>query len=204
MARKTKNTATTKPTRAKTVIEDNFVAPKRRRKAEEPKPITLQEALAESGQTIEELTAPQPKAEEATARPVGTSNLATTIRNHRSRYAVALHPNGKKTQNNGDSIATLLLPIPLDVLKAFSAARFGESYDHLNPGHARMCIGNRIRGAMRRGDEEVHRWLIDQQPKQEGEEAEEAKQEAKEAKRGTKKAGKAKKAATEEGQAEEA
>lgn len=169
MARKTKTNTTTKRTRTKTVIEDNFVAPKRSKK-NEPKPITLQEALAESGETIEDLTAPQP-GDEAPTRPVGQSNLATTIRAHRARYTVALHPNGKKTQNNGDEVAALLLPIPLATLKAFSAVTFGASYDHLNPGHARMCIGNRIRAAVKKGNEQVYGWLIEQQPKQEAEEA---------------------------------
>lgn len=168
MARKTKTN--TKTTRAKTVVEDNYVAPKRRKKADEPKMITLQEALAESGETIEDLTAPQP-GDEAPTRPAGQSNLANTIRAHRSRYVVALHPNGKKTQNNGDEVATLLLPIPLATLKAFSATAFGVSYDHLNPGHARMCIGNRIRAAVKKGDERVYEWLLAQQPKQEAEEA---------------------------------
>ena len=169
MARKntTKKTPTTR-TGGKTVVEDTFVAPKKRRKADEPKPITLAEALAESGETLEELTAAPAEAEKPT-RPAGQSNLACTIRNHRNRYAVALHPNGKKTQNNGDPIAQLLLPISLEDLKAFGATSLGGSYDHLNPGHARMCLGNRIRGELKKGNEFVMEWLMSKQPKQEAE-----------------------------------
>lgn len=166
MARKTNTktapkAATKKATnpQPKRAIDDNFVAPKRKPKNDE-KVITLAEALAEAGQTIEEVAtpaadAPAPKAE----RQPGTSNLANTIRSHRANYTVALHPNGKKTQNNGDAVAQALLLVPLDELKAFSATRYGKSYDHLNPGHARMCIGNLIRGEYRKGDAAVIEWV---------------------------------------------
>lgn len=167
MARKTNKPAPKATSRAKTVLEDNFVAPRKSRKAaDEPAPITLAEALAESGETLEELTAVPAEADRPT-REAGTSNLANTIRAHRARYQVALHPNGKKTQNNGDQVAALLLPISLPDLKAFSATTFGASYDHLNPGHARMCIGNKIRGAVKKGDEvamHVMGWLQSKQP----------------------------------------
>lgn len=129
-------------------VDDNFVAPKRKPKAE--KVVTLAEALAESGESMDDLRTP-PEAERPT-RPVGTSNLANTIRSHRGNYAVMLRGD-KKTQNNGDAIAIILLEIPLEKLKAFSATRFeGKTYDHLNPGHARMCIGNLIRGALNKDE----------------------------------------------------
>ena len=54
-------------------IDDNsFAAPKRKPKPEE-KVYTLAEALAESGETIEELTAP--REEDKPTRPAGRSNL---------------------------------------------------------------------------------------------------------------------------------
>lgn len=161
MARKTKSTSIAN--RIKTVVEDNYVAPKRKPKAE--KHVTLAEALAESGETLEELTRTEPTAAESPTRPAGTSNLANTIRSHRANYSPMLHPNGKKTQNNGDEIATLLLSIPLASLKAFSASRFEKSYDHLNPGHARMCIGNLIRAASKK-DPSIGEWLLTNQPAQ--------------------------------------
>lgn len=169
MARKT--TTTKKATKAtnpqpKRAVDDNYAAPKRKPKAEPT--VTLAEALAEAGQTMAEL---KPSAVEAMPKPertVGTSNLATTIRNHRSHYAVALHPNGKKTQNNGDPVARMLLAVPFEALVAFSATRFGKSYDHLNPGHARMCVGNLIRGALKKEEgPAVLEWLEAQQPKDE-------------------------------------
>ena len=138
--------------------------------AVEVETITFQQALEEAGQTIEELVAP---AEEAKPeRQPGTSNLACTIRKHRANYRVALHPNGKKTQNNGDVVAVLLLAVPLDALKAYSATRFGgRRYDHLNDGHARMCIGNNIRAEVKKGARDVLEWLEARQPKQEEEAA---------------------------------
>lgn len=165
-----------KTSRTKTVIEDNFRGPK----AEPKQTVTLAEALAESGETMDDLQAPAE--EDRPERPEGTSNLATTIRNHRARYVTALHPNGKKTQNNGDEVAKLLLPIPLEKLRAFSATRFdGRAYLHLNPGHARMCIGNLIRAAVKRGDEDVLLWLQANQPSDEEQPTEEPKAPAKKA-----------------------
>lgn len=167
---KAKKATNPQPKRA---IDDNYAAPKRKPKAE--KTVTLAEALAEQaeteGKTVEEvqaeLKAPEPKAE----RPVGTSNLASTIRSHRANYTVALHPNGKKTQNNGDPVAQMLLAVPFAALVAFSATRFGKAYDHLNPGHARMCIGNLIRGALKKEEgPAVMEWLEAQQPKAEADE----------------------------------
>lgn len=157
---------TTTPLGNTRAVDDNsFVPPKKSKKADEPKPVTLAEALAESGQTMDELRAPE--AAPAAERTIGTSNLANTIRGRRQNYVVALHPNGKKTQNAGDAVAQLLLNVTLDDLKAFSAARFeGKTYDHLNAGHARMCIGNLIRGALSNGDESVLQWMLAKQPKQ--------------------------------------
>lgn len=166
MARKQKQT--------KTVTEDTFVAPKQKPVTH----VTLAEAIAEQadaeGKTEEEVRAElaAPSADEAPVRPVGTSNLACTIRQHRKNYAPMLHPNGKKTQNNGDPVAVLLLPVPLDALKAYGATRFGgRRYDHLNDGHARMCLGNLIRAAFVKGEADVAEWLMAQQPKAEDEAA---------------------------------
>lgn len=166
MARKTttkqKIDTTGKPRRTKAgnvlAIDDNYSAPKRKLKTE--KVVTLAEALAEAGQTIEELTDhSKPSDEESPTRPAGTSNLAKTIRNYRKGYHIMLHPNGKKTQNNGDLVAQALLTVTLAEMKTFSALAFGKSYDHLNPGQARMNIGNLIRGAVKKNNPAVVEWL---------------------------------------------
>lgn len=138
------------------VLDDNsFVAPKLKPKTE--KVVTLAEALAEAGQTMDDLIPPP---EERPTRPAGSSNLATTIRNHRNQYAVALAPNGKKTQNCGDAVASALLRIPLAAMAEYVAAKLpGARYDHLNPGHQRMCLGNRIRAWAKQGDQNTLIWL---------------------------------------------
>lgn len=149
------------PTRA---IDDNFTAPKRKPKAKE-EVVSFADALAEAGQTVEELATPAADAPKQKAqREAGMSNLANTIRSHRHTYQTVLHPNGKKTQNNGDAVAAALLTVSLADLKAFSAGRYGKSYDHLNDGHARMCIGNLIRGEYRKGDATIVEWVAAHTP----------------------------------------
>lgn len=149
--------------KTKTAAEDTFVAPRKRRVKHTSFAEAVAEQAAEEGVTaeevVEELTAEPAEADKPT-RPAGTSNLANTIRAHRANYRVALHPNGKKTQNNGDPVAQFLLLVTLDELKQFSAERFeGKRYDHLNPGHARMCIGNNIRAMAKKDDPAVTAWM---------------------------------------------
>lgn len=150
MARKTPKGKTA----PKTAADDTFVAPKISRKPQ-PKHTTLAEAIAEQaaeeGKDVEEVREEllAPTEAESPVRPAGTSNLACTIRSHRKNYVVMLRGD-KKTQNNGDTVAQHLLPLSLDTLKAIAATTFGKSYDHLNPGHARMCIGNLIRGELKK------------------------------------------------------
>lgn len=151
-------------------VDDNYVAPKASRKpkpAEEP--ISFQQALEEAGQTVEDLAPTPEDSPLKPARAPGTSNLATTIKNHRSGYQVALAPNGKKTQNCGDAVAAALLHITLPQMKAFVQTKLpGLEYDRLNPGHQRMCYGNRIRGWAKAGDQDTLLWLETAQAPAEG------------------------------------
>lgn len=165
--------------RTNRAIDDTFHAPKARKTKPDT---TFAEALAEQAaeegkeveEVLEELVTTEPTEAEKPTRPAGNSNLACTIRQHRHRYSPMLHPNGKKTQNNGDVVAVALLHVPLKALKDYSGMRFdGRRYDHLNDGHARMCIGNLIRAAWNKGESDVMSWVIAQQPKVE-EEAESA------------------------------
>lgn len=163
-------------------IEDSSAGlPKARKQKAD---VTLAEAIAqqadEEGKTEEEVKAELhalPPADERPVKPAGTSNLALTIRNHRHRYLVMLHPNGKKTQNNGDPVAIALLNVPLAELKDLGSMRFdGRRYDHLNDGHARMCIGNLIRAEYKKGTPDMVEWVQARLPKEmpEGEEEEAA------------------------------
>lgn len=163
----------------KLAIDDNAPIPQKRKAEPKEKPVTLAEVLAqqaaEDGKTVEEIKAElaAPAEEPKPERQPGTSNLAATIRSHRANYQIALHPNGKKTQNNGDLVATVLLVVPFEVLKAYGHSRFGRTYDNLNPGHQRMCIGNLIRGAIRKAEgADVMAWLEANAPKPEAEAAE--------------------------------
>lgn len=141
----------------KRAIDDNFVAPKAKPR-DKSKDITLAEALAESGETMEDLRVPNQEA--APTRPVGSSNLASTIRAHRSQYKTVEAPGGKKTQNNGDQVAQALLRITREVMAEFVLAKQpGLSYAHLNPGHQRMCYGNKIRAWFKQGDQTTLLWL---------------------------------------------
>jgi hypothetical protein len=167
------------PTQKLAIDDTSAGLPKARKQKAD---VTLAEALAEQAaeegktveEVVEELTTAEPTEAEKPTRPAGTSNLACTIRQHRKNYAPMLHPNGKKTQNNGDPVAVLLLQIPLATLKNYGGMRFdGRRYDHLNDGHARMCIGNLIRAAFKKGEGDVIEWLLANQPKQEVEADEE-------------------------------
>lgn len=140
-------------------IDDSYVAPKRKPKPAE-EVISFQQALEEAGQTVEDLTPTPEDSPLKSARAPGTSNLATTIKNHRKGYNVALAPNGKKTQNCGDAVAAALLNITLPQMKAFVQTKLpGLEYDRLNPGHQRMCYGNRIRGWAKANDPDTLLWL---------------------------------------------
>jgi hypothetical protein len=166
-ARKTKTT----PLGNTRAIDDNsFVPPKRKPKAE-AETISFQQALAEAGQTVEDLVPPKDESPLKPAREAGTSNLATTIRNHRKSYAVVTSPTGKKTQNNGDLTAAQLLNIPLAAIAEYCQTKWpGLTYANLNPGHQRMCYGNRIRGLVKAGDQDTLLWLEASQPSDENSE----------------------------------
>lgn len=98
---------------------------------------------------------------DSTKRPVGQSNLARCIRQPRKQgaYKTTDRTNGRPTQNNGDPVAKALLTVEHAKLVAFVATHFGRRYDHLNPGHQRMCCGNLLRAAVKANDTEAMRFL---------------------------------------------
>ena len=106
------------------------------------------------------LSIPTDSTADSTARKPGTSNLARTIGPRRHTYAKVEVEGKRPTQHNGDDVAKALLLVPFDDLVRFSVMRFdGKSYDHLNKGHARMCIGNKIRAEAKKGDAQVLEFL---------------------------------------------
>lgn len=162
MSRTKKNAAparkvNTTGNRPLTVVEDvHYHAPKKgsRKPKAEPQEVTLEQLMAESGETMEDLK--DSAAHDApTAAGSGVSNLANTIRSHRANYKPAAKADGKKTQNNGDYVARVLLNMPLADILAF----VGKDYSHLNPGHQRMCAGNHIRAWYKKNDARTLEWL---------------------------------------------
>jgi hypothetical protein len=84
----------------------------------------------------------------------------SAIRDYRKNYVRAINPvTGRVTRSNGDDVARALALVPFDDLVQFSRNKFRVAYDHLNAGHARLCIGNRIRAAVRNGDKGVVAFL---------------------------------------------
>lgn len=77
----------------------------------------------------------------------------------RSRYVATKTPKGRTSATCGDSVSKLMQGMDLDQALNFAEECLGlgqgalhEKYDGLNPGHARMNAGNRVRGAINRGD----------------------------------------------------
>lgn len=80
------------------------------------------------------------------------------LREARKRYHTE-KVNGKLKIDNGDPIATILRPLTPEQVAAVADKVLEEDngshasrYAHLNPGQMRMNSGNRIRGAIKRGE----------------------------------------------------
>lgn len=179
MARSARKTpAKDRPTtNQKLAIHDNSSLPKLKKDTSQT--VTLQEALAESGESMEDLKAPEP-GDSPLVKELSTSNLAVTIRQHRHKYVTTIGRNDKKTQSCNDYVAKTLLRIPFEELMRFVYLRVADGkYDALNAGHQRMCAGNLVRAWWKKGDEDTLSWLAAHQPDdvEETEEAEESGEE---------------------------
>ena len=85
-------------------------------------------------------------------------SLSETMQKYRKKYIKAKGYNGLPTINNGDDLATLLLPLdPQEVVElaekalGFEKDELYERYSNLNPGMRRMVCGNRLRAALKKG-----------------------------------------------------
>lgn len=94
-----------------------------------------------------------------------SGTMSETFRNY--KYKPAIKPDGSRTLNNGDIIATELLPLkPDDVCYAADLIfkkKIGfhkNKYANLNLGHQRMNAGNRIRAAYMKGDSDEQFQII--------------------------------------------
>lgn len=88
-------------------------------------------------------------------------SMADTLRKHRAGYEATKASSGKHSLHNGDEIAKLLAGLSPQVALAAAQAvadHLGTEidlltkYKALNKGQVRMCSGNRVRGALKRGD----------------------------------------------------
>ena len=85
--------------------------------------------------------------------------MADTLRKARERYVKVKSAAGKNSMDNGDLVAKLLRDHgPAEVvalaerLLGLDCGELAEKYALLNPGQKRMNAGNRIRGAIKRGE----------------------------------------------------
>jgi len=90
---------------------------------------------------------------------ITASKMADTLRKARERYVKVKSAAGKDSMDNGDLVAKLLRErTPSDVVAAaekllgLECGELAAKYELLNPGQKRMNAGNRIRGAISRGD----------------------------------------------------
>lgn len=86
-------------------------------------------------------------------------SMSATMLKYRTKYEPSLSAAGRKSLNNGDSIAHLLSSMDArDVVHlaekvlGLEANELWNKYASLNRGQQRMNAGNRIRGAVKRGD----------------------------------------------------
>ena len=93
---------------------------------------------------------------EAKQAPVGQ---AAQLAKYKGRYEATTSSSGNSSLHNGDAVATTLAGSdPATVIAAaerlldLEAGELAARYAKLNPGQQRMNAGNRIRGAVKRGD----------------------------------------------------
>lgn len=87
-------------------------------------------------------------------------SLSSQIRKYRNRYKRAhITKSGERSVSNGDPVAIALQGLDPEEVCELADELFSQpegfhdtKYSGLNPGHRRMCAGNRIRAAVKRGD----------------------------------------------------
>ena len=91
-----------------------------------------------------------------------SNRMADKLARARVRYESSIAYSGAKSLNNGDDVAHMLAGmLPADTIRAaeilldLEEGSLAAKYAHLNPGQIRMNASNRIRGAIKRGDNTV-------------------------------------------------
>lgn len=116
-------------------------------------------AAAKQDKALEAAIDAQIAADAAAEEDAPKVTMAATLRKHRTKYQATVSYTNRASLNNGDDVASLMAGrSPEDVIaiaERFLGLDAGEltlRYGHLNPGQRRMNAGNRIRGAIKRGD----------------------------------------------------
>jgi len=122
------------------------------------------DSLATTDQEIEMSKSTKSAAAAAPAEATGTR-----IRPNWDSLTKVQAASGKRSFDNADALATALRGKTLNeayalCVKALKAEgepttvkALKSRYEHLNPGHQRMCIGNKVRAAMKRSADGVVR-----------------------------------------------
>lgn len=80
--------------------------------------------------------------------------MARTLKAYAVGYLPAKNASGTSTKINGDALAIAWLSLDVAQFCTYAAGLLGMSplaYSHLNPGQQRMNMGNKLRGAIRKG-----------------------------------------------------
>ena len=90
---------------------------------------------------------------------VPPETLSSRMKGYRRFYSRShLTKNGEKSVSNGDDVALALEHLDPDEVCVLAdqllplPVPHAVKYERLNPGHRRMCAGNRLRSAVNRGD----------------------------------------------------
>ena len=85
--------------------------------------------------------------------------MGEILSRYRPGYLVSVTPNGRKSRYNGDAVAEALegyepaqIIAAAEKLLGFKKGELREKYAGMNQGQQRMNVGNRLRGAFKRGD----------------------------------------------------
>ena len=99
---------------------------------------------------------------EKTEDETEVKSMSNTMQKYRAKYEPSLSASGRKSLNTGDEIAHLLAGMePKAVITAaelllnLKTNELWDKYSSLNVGQQRMNAGNRIRGAVKRGEATV-------------------------------------------------
>ena len=86
-------------------------------------------------------------------------NMSGTMQKYRAKYEPSISASGRKSLNTGDDVAHLLAGMEPKAVVAAAERLLGmkvnelwAKYEKLNIGQQRMNAGNRIRGAVKRGE----------------------------------------------------